>query len=549
MNKMDKKVKLLIPALVLLCALVAGIWFAIHRMEGQPPVLNLNLAGKVIGQETTLSGRASDQGSGLTSLRISIFQKGPGAKEMPLLDEAYPPGGFFKSGPVKQKDFKVVISAQKLGLQDGDLLLKITATDNSLRGWGKGNITARELPLKIDTRPPILSALTRAHYVNQGGVGCVIYDVSEPTLKDGVRVGENFFPGYSGVFKNPNTHLALFALNYDQGTETEIGLEATDLAGNMGKATFAYQIKPKDFKSDSIGISDSFFSTVLPYFEPIKVKGNDNSLLAKFLFINRDQRKADFDKIMALCKTSEKKILWEGTFLRMPNAAPRAGYADHRTYVYNGKPVDQQVHLGVDLASLALSPIPAANAGKVVFTGPLGIYGLSVFLDHGLGLFSHYSHLSKIDVKLGQMVTKGQNVGVTGATGMAGGDHLHYGMLLYNTFIDPKEWWDPHWIKDNVTDKIASVSQGENPSAAPQAAAAEAMAPEIQAEPKPATQPTEPAEAKPAPKPGKKVPAKLAAVTKSKPAASKTPAKQVDKKAAKAEGKSKAKPAAKKAAR
>lgn len=75
-------------------------------------------------------------------------------------------------------------------------------------------------------------------------------------------------------------------------------------------------------------------------------------------------------------------------------------------------------------------------------------------LDHGWGLQTIYSHLSQIGVKEGDDVKKGDKIGNTGATGLAGGDHLHYGVILNGLQIQPIEWWDPHWIKDNVTSKF-----------------------------------------------------------------------------------------------
>ncbi len=103
-----------------------------------------------------------------------------------------------------------------------------------------------------------------------------------------------------------------------------------------------------------------------------------------------------------------------------------ARFGDRRTYMYQNKDVDQQIHLGEDLASLMNSPVPAANNGIVVLAEPVGIYGNTVIIDHGLGVFSGYSHLSQIDVKVGDKVEKGAVVGKTGTTGLAGGDHLHF---------------------------------------------------------------------------------------------------------------------------
>jgi len=150
---------------------------------------------------------------------------------------------------------------------------------------------------------------------------------------------------------------------------------------------------------------------------------------------------------------------WEGPFLRMPYSAPRAGFADSREYLYNGKSVDHQVHLGVDLAATARYPVPSANGGKVIFNRFVGIYGNTVVLDHGFGLFSLYAHLSESLVSSDQVVKKGEIIGKTGTTGLAGGDHLHFSMMVHDTFVTPIEWWDGAWISNNIGSKL----KGPNP--------------------------------------------------------------------------------------
>jgi murein DD-endopeptidase MepM/ murein hydrolase activator NlpD len=156
-------------------------------------------------------------------------------------------------------------------------------------------------------------------------------------------------------------------------------------------------------------------------------------------------------------KQTSPTQLWEGTFLRMPTAAPLGGFAQTRFYIHNGKQVDQQTHLGFDLASVIHAPIPAANNGKVVFAGDLGIYGQCIIIDHGLGLQTLYGHLSRMSVKAGDAVQKGQIIGNSGATGMAAGDHLHYGVVVGGQEVNPVEWWDASWIKNNVTSKMELV--------------------------------------------------------------------------------------------
>ncbi|HHO75163.1 MAG TPA: M23 family metallopeptidase, partial [Deltaproteobacteria bacterium] len=111
--------------------------------------------------------------------------------------------------------------------------------------------------------------------------------------------------------------------------------------------------------------------------------------------------------------------------------------------------------LGVDLASVRQAQIQAANRGTVLFAGDLGIYGNTVIIDHGQGLASLYSHLSIIKVQKNQEVEKGMVIAASGATGFAGGDHLHFSILVHGVFVNPVEWWDAHWIVDNVELKLS----------------------------------------------------------------------------------------------
>jgi len=122
--------------------------------------------------------------------------------------------------------------------------------------------------------------------------------------------------------------------------------------------------------------------------------------------------------------------------------------------VYGGKEVDQQVHLGFDLAVTAHAPVVAANSGKVLNASWLGIYGNCVIIDHGMGVQSLYGHLSSIAVKVGDLVEKSQPLGKSGMTGLAGGDHLHFTMLVNGQMVNPVEWWDEHWIQDRILRKL-----------------------------------------------------------------------------------------------
>lgn len=459
--KMAKnKSKLSKPLYILIALLLCGLAIPLARMivmrlEGEMPVFQIESPIHAIGISYTLKGYASDQKSGLRRIWIAILQQG---KERILLDKAFPSRGFLRGGVVQKQRVSIEINADALGLSDGEALLRTAVWDYSYRGWWAGNRTYAEYKTLIDTRPPTIDVLTHAHNLNQGGAGLAIYRMSEPGTVNGVQVADTFFPGHTGFFSDPNLYIAFFAIPYDEGPESQLYLRATDPAGNTGRTGFAYHINPRNFKQDAIIISDAFLGRKIPEFErAIRIEDPSASLIDKFIAVNRELRQASNTTLKNACKKSEAKQYWEGPFLRLPRSARQAGFADHRTYKYNGRTVDEQVHLGIDLAATACSRVPAANNGRVAFAKYLGIYGNTVLLDHGFGLFSMYGHLSRIEVARDQVVSRGDVIGFTGTTGLAGGDHLHYAMIVSHTFVNPVEWWDPNWIRHNVTDKLKEI--------------------------------------------------------------------------------------------
>ena len=182
--------------------------------------------------------------------------------------------------------------------------------------------------------------------------------------------------------------------------------------------------------------------------------------VTKFLKINRELREENAKKFFDLRTDTSPERLWDGVWVRLKNAATMAKFGERRSYYYKGQQIDEQTHMGVDLASLAHSGVQAANSGRVILAEPVGIYGLALVLDHGQGLASIYAHLSSINVKAGQKVSKGEIIATTGQTGLAGGDHLHFGIMVGGVPVNPVEWWDSHWIKDNIMKKLELA---ENP--------------------------------------------------------------------------------------
>ena len=437
--------------------------FSVNEFEGKKPQISIKLPSLYLNRSYDMSVSASDKGTGLRNVRVSIVQNG---KEKVLLNKKYPlkryKGIFLGSGIFKAL-FKIPVEPWKYGMIDGPAVFRISASDYSWRGWNNGNRTDKEIKLVIDTKAPEIEILTKRHNITRGGAGLVIYRLFEDGLRSGVMVGKNFFPGYSGAFDDKNVYMSFVALSYKQGPGTKIVVEAQDPAGNISKKGFYHYIKDRKFKHDVINISDNFLTRKMPDFalgaKEASFASSKKSLLKKFLYINRILRKQNVVTVLKPVVNTEHKILWKGAFKRLPGSANRAGFADHRVYKYHGKEIDREVHLGVDLASIANARVPAANSGKVISTEKVGIFGNTVVIDHGFGLSSIYSHLSHISVKKGEMVKKGEIIGRTGSTGLAGGDHLHFGVAVNTVFVNPVEWWDRKWIQNNILSKINNVKE------------------------------------------------------------------------------------------
>lgn len=436
----------------LILVLVPLVVLCVFRLEGKPPVVQIHPGAETIGAETDLTITVTDEKSGIKKIWIALFKD---QKETVLYDQVLSPGLFFTGSGIHEEEVLLTIKPRELGLSDGVADLRVAVSDCAMKGFFKGNRTYIEHKITIDTRAPSVEVLTNSHNVAQGGACVVIYRVSEQA-ESGVWVGDRFFPGYPGYFSDPDICMAFFAFPYNSGENTDIFLTAVDSAKNETKAGFPCYIGKRKFKNDKIRLSDNFLRSKMPEFETYGI-GEHASLKEKFLYVNRTIRQKNNDTIINACKDSTPEILWNGRFLRLPGSAERAAFADHRTYMYKDKAIDEQTHLGIDLASTAHSPVAASNSGKVVFSDNVGIYGKTVIIDHGFGLFSVYAHLSRLIVTAGQEAEKGEIIGYTGATGMAGGDHLHLGMLIHNTFVNPLEWWDTTWIKHNITDKIEAI--------------------------------------------------------------------------------------------
>jgi murein DD-endopeptidase MepM/ murein hydrolase activator NlpD len=313
--------------------------------------------------------------------------------------------------------------------------------------------------------PPRVEVLTGQHYVNQGGCDMVAYKVTPATAESGVQVGERYFRGFPmpGA-QDPSTRFAIFCMPYDAPADANIHVKARDEASNESRANFWTKVFPRRFRTRELPLEDSFLNKVVPeIMGQTPTLEDQGGLLENYLQINRALRQENNQALAKLTRSSRQEFLWSEPFRQLGSSQVEAQFADYRTYVYKGSAVDKQVHLGFDLATTAHAPVTVANDGVVALAEFFGIYGNTVVVDHGYGLMSLYGHLSSFGVNKGDAVKRGQAIGNSGATGLAGGDHLHFSMLYQDVQVDPREWWDPHWIHDRLAAKLAQFGNGAGP--------------------------------------------------------------------------------------
>jgi murein DD-endopeptidase MepM/ murein hydrolase activator NlpD len=420
------------------------------------PGLVLPSSVTVIGQATPIAIRVTDP-HGVRRLAAFIEQNGA----LYRVSEQVQPSRRFvwkRRQPDSVWDFSAGAKTVPQ-LKDGKARLVVEATSNDFRGS-----TARiERDVTVVTQPPVVSVDSEQHYLYLGMADLVNFSVSGYATESGVIVGQQKFRSWPMPGGKPG-FFSLFAYAWDTPSGTAPLVYATNPAGNQvtGPMVFSFPKKeqPK-YRVRELQLDDRFLQKVVAELDP----NGSGDLAARFLKINGEMRRANNKTLADLRLKTEAQFLWSQPFQQQPNSKVESNFADVRNYIYQGKKIDQQVHLGYDLSITQHVGVQATNDGRVVYAAPLGIYGNCIVVDHGYGLQSIYGHLSEIAVHEGEMVKRGQIMGKSGQTGLAGGDHIHFAMQLDGVQIDPKEWWDAHWIKDHIGKRVEGFG-GESATSA-----------------------------------------------------------------------------------
>ena len=443
----------LFAVLLLAFAIAFGAWYLFR--VGPVPEVKLVTERPAVGRSHEVTAVFSEPERGLATVRLELIQ---GDRTELLAEEVFVPGSgipFIGGAGTARAELEANVGTDAMAwLAEGEVVLRATAERASGPFKSAAPVSVeRTLPVRL--RPPRLGVVSTQHYGRQGGSGAVVYRVGEHVVQSGVRAGQVESPGSPRPGGGSSERFAFYSLPWNVADSAEIRLFAEDDAGNRAEQPFLDIFKAMPPRIDTIRLSGAFFKRVVPAIAS-QTPGFDasGSLLDQYLRINGDLRRAELDRVAELSRDSEPAFLWSGAFLQMPNSARAANFAETRSYMYEGREVDQQTHLGLDLASTARAPVPAPNSGRVVFAGWMSLYGNAVIIDHGYGLMSLCGHMSTIDVVAGDSVTKGDRIGTSGATGLAGGDHLHLEIFVHGQSVDPMEWFDAKWIRDNLATKI-----------------------------------------------------------------------------------------------
>ena len=283
--------------------------------------------------------------------------------------------------------------------------------------------------MKINRKISFFAALLFATLILTGHSFSFTIDLPDEVTQGGIyRVGvsgEDSIAGVSGTFLNrniyfdpidyPGTYSGLLGidLNADPGLKN-IHIVIERFNGTIEKKSYEIMVKKGDFKVQHLTLADKWVHY-------------DEETLKRIKEENRI--------IVALFKKETEGRLWTEPFL-MPLEGRITGEFGLRRYI-NGEP--RSSHSGIDISAVTGTPVIAANSGKAVLVMDMFFSGLSLFIDHGQGLYTMYFHLSDVLVSESDDIERGQTIALVGATGRVTGAHLHFGVRLNYNKVSP---WD-----------------------------------------------------------------------------------------------------------
>jgi peptidase M23-like protein len=298
------------------------------------------------------------------------------------------------------------VPVDTMSLPDGAHQVNVIAEDSSFRR----NRATASATLTTDNTPPVLSIESQPPRVLQGHTWLLRIRTNEPTAVE-ARLGDRTLPVEAG--NGFGWAVVGFGPTADVAT-VPVVVDGHDPAGNQSEISQPVQVATENFARDEVDIPQQL-ATLLQ--SDIRTE-EDKALLPNYQ------------------KYTQPK-LWEGRFMMPINGPIITEFGTLRSY--NGGPVVGH-HGGADIAAGAGRSVLAPARGKVVLIDKVQLRGNIVIVDHGLGVFTTYAHLSAVDVQVGQTVERGQPFAKVGSTGLSTGPHLHWEMWVSGENVNPIEW-------------------------------------------------------------------------------------------------------------
>lgn len=299
------KAVLSIVGLLLLAFVVQGIFRA-----GNPPEIKIDPGMPAIGKRTPVKVEVLESRRGLTSVRVELIQ---GDKSATLADRSYRASSQFAFGGSKTDRDVLLVEAGRQSLPSltsGSATIRVTA--GRAGTWLRHpDAEIQEVSLPVRLTPPSIQITSTQTYVVQGGSEVVVYRVGESAVRDGVRSGAWWFPGYPLPGGGKQDRFAFFAVPYDMA-KPDVKLAAEDAAGNEAEMGFIDKFFPKPPKLDNVEVTDAFIAKVVPQIlsQSPELKDSGNPL-DNYLAINRELRQKNNDTLKLLAQRSKPEFLWD----------------------------------------------------------------------------------------------------------------------------------------------------------------------------------------------------------------------------------------------
>lgn len=387
-----------------------------------------------------------DDNSGLLSYKVTLQS---GSENFVLADEQF-------GEPQGSQTLELTTPKRAYALKNKEVTITVEARDASKWNFLAGNSSTQATTLKVDKKRPYLSTIASSYRIIKGGSAVVIFK-AEDTNMESFYVETNFGKRFKAQpFYKEGYYVTLIAWPVTEET-FRATIIATDSAGNVAKSAVPVIPYNKKYKVSHIRLSDNFLNGKVSELAYAYGVADDADIMGRFKYVNEEMRKNNEIVIHDITSKVSDQMVNNFPINKMyplKNGQVVAHFGDHRIYSYKGETVSEAYHLGLDLASNAMSPIKSQNPAIVTYAQENGIYGNMPVLYHGLGLYTIYGHCSNVMVKEGDSLSSNATIAKTGRSGYAMGDHLHFGVLVQGIEVRPQEWMDQDWIRKSITDPM-----------------------------------------------------------------------------------------------